>query len=365
MEFLVDRNKFFSALSFAGKAIPSRASHPVLANVLMDVAEEGRISIAGFDLSVAATASLDADVQQPGQVTLPYKLLHDIVSRLTAPVIRFEAIESDGGCPIVKVTADSGSYRINGMSADEYPSPPRISKSKGLELAGEDLLRGFDVCYAASSDETKQVLNSVNLKTKEGEAVFAAIDGHRMAIGTIPLEDGAEIEPINIPARLSRFFGHIKNDRVQIGYEQGMAIFEWGDYSVSTRLLDGLYPNYEQLFPASFERSIHFDRSLAIQCIDRVAAIDTKIVVKFHLDMTSITFELDSPGAGSAKETMPAILEGESMTLAFNPKYFTEALRHLDGETIVMRLNTPASAVVLTSDVEGQKVLLMPVQIRS
>lgn len=357
MEFLTNLD-ITAALSFVGKAVSFKPTHPVLAGVLVE-ASEGKLQLSGFDLSIGAKVSIAAEVSTPGSIVVPYKLLMDLVSRMDCEQLHFK----EEGDRVLRLKAGLGSYRFNCFDPDEFPKLFEVESEQQITIAGEDLAKCFDVSYAASHDESKQVLQGINLVGAESGARFAATDGHRLVVREYKPEEGVGIGSINIPSKVSAFLRHVKpTDEVTIAYEDGMAVLKWGDYEITTRLLDGTYPDYERLFPQAFERSVRFDKKAALSAIDRVMVMDIGKVI-LNIGTGRITFSVDSRESG-AKETIEAILEGEAIDMCLNPRYLTEALKHQEGETIVFSCNTPTSPIVLTSDGSTQRSLMMPIQIR-
>lgn len=357
MEFLTDL-KLMSALSFAGKAVPSRPTHPILSGVLIE-AKDGKVCISGFDLSVGAKVSIDADVVVSGSIVVPHKLLMDLVSRINDPM---HFTQEDDRTLVLKT--NTGVYRLGCFDPSEFPDLFEVNPEHKLAIGGEALARCFDVSYAASHDESKQVLQGINLTGSGSGAKFAATDGHRLVVKEYQQDGEIGIESINIPSSLSTFLRHVNpSDEVTIAYSEGMAILKWSNYELTTRLLDGNYPDYERLFPDSFARSVRFDKKAALQSLDRVMVMDVAKVI-LNIEAGKITFSINGEESG-AKETIEAILTGDPIEMCLNPKYLTDALKHQEGETIVFSCNTPTSPIVITSEGFTQRTLMMPIQIRS
>jgi DNA polymerase III subunit beta len=360
MEFLTDLN-LTTALSFAGKAVSSKPTHPVLSGVLIE-SGDGKLCLSGFDLSVGAKVTIAADVVTPGSMVVPYKLLMDLVSRINAP-IHF----TQEGDRVLVLKTNTGVYRINCFDPSEFPVLFEVNPEHKLTIGGEALARCFDVGYAASHDESKQVLQGINLTDSGSGAKFAATDGHRLVVKEYRQDGEIGIESINIPSSLSPFLRHVNpSDEVTIAYSDGMALLKWGNYELTTRLLDGTYPDYERLFPTSFARSARFDKKTALQSLNRVMVMDEARVI-LNIEAGKIVFSVDSEESG-AKESIDATVEGDPIEIptemCLNPKYLTDALKHQEGETIVFNSNSPTSPIVITSEGFTQRTLMMPIQIR-
>ncbi|GFE69908.1 DNA polymerase III subunit beta [Chroococcus sp. FPU101] len=384
MKFTCAQNELNTNLSLVSRAVPSRPTHPVLANVLFVADEEkGEISLTAFDLSLGIKTSFQATVSESGTVTLPAKLLTDIVSRLSDGEITLFVDEQDNAeeQTLATLTSISGRFQLRGMQATEFPQLPSIEDGEIIILPITALTEGLKASlFAASTDETKQVLTGVHLTGTPDNLEFAATDGHRLSVVQTPLED-AETSNITqgfgvtIPARTLRELERILSvnqttDLVTLRVDEGQIIFELGDQKLTSRKLEGAYPAYQQLIPKKFERSVTLERKRLLSSLERVAVLaDQKNnLVKFSLngDKGQLTLSVESPDLGSAKESMPAEMSGDDTDIAFNVKYLMDGLKALPATHVQMQLNESTQPVIF-SPLDGLKMtyLVMPVQIRS
>ncbi|MCL1464658.1 DNA polymerase III subunit beta [Argonema galeatum] len=392
MKFVCEQNDLNTNLSLVSRAVPSRPTHPVLANVLLSADENlQRVSLTAFDLSLGIKTSFAAQVENSGTLTLPAKLLNDIVSRLSNGEI---TIDDDAGEFVATITSSFGRYQVRGMEAEEFPELPAIEDGQTIYLAPDTLIEGLHgTLFATSADETKQVLTGVHLTGKKDGLEFAATDGHRLAmVETVhqPPEDGAhddeqlesEIElNVTVPARALREVERILGMRqsqstdqsakpVNLRFDSSQVVFEWGDQRLTTRLLEGQYPAYRQLLPNSFIRSITLDRKQFLSAIERISVLtDQKNnIFKANLDSVNqkLTLSVEAKDVGSGQESIPIqFITGEDIDIAFNVKYLMESLKNLNTQEVQMDLNNGLSPVVL-KPLGGSKAthLIMPVQLR-
>ncbi|MBW4491047.1 MAG: DNA polymerase III subunit beta [Trichocoleus desertorum ATA4-8-CV12] len=380
-------------LSLVSRAIPSRPTHPVLANVLLiaDAAAQ-RVSLTAFDLSLGIRTSFAAHVETGGEITLPAKLLNDIVSRLPEGEIGLadEAGSADASGESSDVlqatlTCSSGRYQMRGLSAVEFPELPVIEEGEVVYLPVEALVQGLQgSLFATSADETKQILTGVHLTLQQGSLEFAATDGHRLAVvqttGETPdAQAGGAIADteltVTIPAKtlreLERMVGmRPTEDSVALHLNPSQAVFEWADQRLTSRLLEGQYPNYRQLIPRQFSRQMTVERRLFLGALERIAVLaDQKNnVVKLSLDLEQqeIALSVDAQDVGNGREVIPAQVSGDSLDVAFNVKYLMDGLKALNTSEIQMQLNSATTPVVLTPlGSIKMTYLVMPVQIRS
>lgn len=379
MKLICTQTELNTHLSLVNRAVPSRPSLPVLANILLKAdVESQQVSLTGFDLSLGVQTRFPARIEEDGILTLPAKLLSDIVSRLPEGDL---TLDDAAGDYLATLTCASGRYQVRGMGAEEYPDLPTIAGDVAylpLDSLG-DGLRG--TLFATSNDETKQVLTGVHLTADENGLEFAATDGHRLAM-VQTLEVGDDDTPVNtaefdvtVPGKALRELERMLQlqqgrDAIAVRFDQGQLVFEIANQRLTSRLLEGQYPNYRQLIPRQFSRQMAVDRRLFASALERVAVMaDQKnSIIKLSLDAAKqeVVTTVDAQDVGSARETVPAQITGDDLDIAFNVRYLLEGLKALNSSEVQMQFNSPTSPSVLTP-LGGAKMtyLIMPVQIRS
>ncbi|NDG74128.1 MAG: DNA polymerase III subunit beta [Synechococcaceae bacterium WB8_1B_136] len=363
-------------LQLVSRAVAGRPTHPVLANVLLTAdAGTGRLSLTGFDLSLGIQTSLPASVQSSGAITLPARLFGEIVSRMPAdsPI----TLSCEEGGEQVELTSASGSYQMRGMPADDFPELPLAQSSTPIRLDPDVLVKGLRATlFASSGDEAKQLLTGVHLGLDEQGLECAATDGHRLAV--LRLENSAEGEgsvDVTVPARSLRELERLLSarsggDAVTLFCDRGQVVFHWADQVLTSRSLDGTYPNYRQLIPDSFARSLRLDRKALVSALERVAVLADQHnnVVKISTDPAAgqLAISADAQDVGSGSEALAAEVSGDAIQIAFNVRYVLEGLKAMGSERVELRCNAPTTPVVLAPlDDPGFTYLVMPVQIRS
>jgi DNA polymerase-3 subunit beta len=375
----------------------------VLGNVLLAAdTETQRVRLTAFDLSLGIQTSFAAEVESGGEITIPAKLLNDIVSRLPEGEITLEDQteeadgEVDGTRLIVTLTSASGRYQMRGMGSEEFPELPQVETGVAIHLPAEALIEGLRGClFSTSSDETKQVLTGVHLTMQQDSLEFAATDGHRLAVvqttnqnvvdeesetvgnGVVATKSAApDTSPLEftVPARalreLERILGISQSTDVALHFEQGQIVFQGGDHRLTSRTLEGQYPAYRQLIPRQFQRQITVERRQLLSAVERIAVLaDQKNnIVKFSIDSINQRLDLsvEAQDVGSGRESMSADISGESLDIAFNVKYLIDGLKALSTSDIQMQMNAANTPVILTP-LGGLKMtyLIMPVQIRN
>ncbi|WP_390129112.1 DNA polymerase III subunit beta [Synechococcus sp. HIMB2401] len=385
MKVVCSQSELNSALQLVSRAVATRPTHPVLANVLLTAdAGSNRLSLTGFDLSLGIQTSLAASVETSGAITLPARLLGEIVSRLSSDSPVTLAVDDSG--EQVQLTSLSGSYQMRGMSADDYPDLPMVESGMTLKLQPERLVQALKgTLFASSADEAKQLLTGVHLKFNQRALEAAATDGHRLAVLNVEdaLQDAAVTDAVDddgfavtLPSRslreVERLMASWRSDEpVSLFCDRGQVVFLAADQMVTSRTLEGTYPNYGQLIPDGFTRTFGMDRRALIAALERIAVLADQHnnVVKFSSQPEDgvVQISADAQDVGSGSESLPSNLEGDAMQIAFNVRYLLDGLKAMGSDRIVLHCNAPTTPAVLRSEEasEAFTYLVMPVQIRS
>jgi DNA polymerase III subunit beta len=388
-------------LSLVSRAVPSRPEPPVLGNVLIQANETTqKVTLIAFDGSLGIKTSFNAEVDAGGSITLPAKLLNDIVTRLPEIEITLEVPDTDPEDAnfVTTISSTSGQFQLTGIDAAEFPELPTIEQTaQTLELPIALLNQGLGGClFAASTELSKQILTGVHLKTQdigqhgfEDTLEFAATDSHRLAVVATNLTDfddesESESEPkskielpqlaVTIPAKALRELERIvsdaaASDRVKVSFDEQVMVFELGDRLLTSTKISGDYPAYGQLIPQNFSREIILDRKRLLSSLELVAILAQKNnLVKFslHKDDAELVVSADAQDVGNAEQSLPAEIMGDDIEIAFNIKYLMDGLKALSTTEIKMQLNEGHQPVIF-SPLGGLKMtyLVMPVQIRN
>lgn len=374
MKLVCSQTELNTSLSLVGRAVSTRPTHPILANVLLTAdAETGRLSLTGFDLSLGIQTSIAATVETSGAITLPARLFGDIVSRLSSGnPVTLNCAECHTQ---LELTSMSSSYQINGISAEDYPGLPLSHKTTPVVVNSDVLLRSLrSTIFAASNDESKQILTGVHL-TLNGALECAATDGHRLSVLTVANTEANQGFEVTIPARslreLERLLAGAKDQDVELFSEQGQVVITAGQQILTTRSLDGTYPKYQQLVPEKFDRKVTVNRKALIAGLERVSILADQHnnVVKFRTepDLGQVVLQADAQDVGSGLECIAAEISGNATKIAFNSRYLIDGLKVISSEDVILQCNAPSTPAVLRSADNSSEYLylVMPVQVRS
>ena len=387
MEIACQQSELNIAIQLVNKAVASRPTHPILSNILFTADEvTNKISLTGFDLNLGIQTSFDANVDKSGAITIPSKILAEIVSKLPndSPVIL--KVEEDSENILLK--SDRGSFNLKGIASDDYPNLPFVDSGTSLDLNPSIFLEALRLTmFSSSNDESKQLLTGVNFKFKNQSLESAATDGHRLAvISTSEGENFSKLEmmdnsnnsddylSVTIPTRSLREIEKlvntkIKEEVIKLFYDKGQVVFISSNQIITTRTLEGSYPNYSQLIPDSFSKIFKFERNSLINSLERIAVLadQQSSVVKINInDDKFASISADAQDIGNAKELLPVSFNGDQIEIAFNVRYLLEGLRVISSENILLKCNLPTTpAVVVPDDDSSYTYLVMPVQVRS
>jgi DNA polymerase-3 subunit beta len=387
MKLVCSQTELSTSLQLVSRAVASRPTHPVLANVLlMADAATGRLSLTGFDLNLGIQTSLPAAVESSGAITLPSRLFGEIVSRLSSdsPI----TLSCGDAEELVQLTSLSGSYQMRGMPADDFPDLPLVQSGTPIRIDAEALVKGLRATlFASSGDEAKQLLTGVHLRLDDDGLECAATDGHRLAV--LRLANVTEPKPVapaelvegetfavTVPARSLRelerlLSGRPSSEPLSLFSERGQVVVLWADQVLTSRTLDGTYPNYRQLIPESFNRRIVVDRRGFVSALERVAVLADQHnnVVKISSDPANgrVMIRADAQDVGSGSESLAAEISGEQIEIAFNVRYLLDGVKAMGSDQVVLQCNAPTTPAVLAPVGEENPFtyLVMPIQIRS
>jgi len=385
MEIVCNQNEFNYAIQLVSKAVASRPTHPILANLLL-TADQGtnKISLTGFDLNLGIQTSFDATVNKSGAITIPSKLLSEIVNKLPSetPV----SLDVDESSDNILIKSDRGSFNIKGIPSDDYPSLPFVESGTSLNIDPSSFLKALKLTiFASSSDDSKQLLTGVNFTFNLKYLESAATDGHRLAVVLVDnkenfdeKEDFASNEEnlsVTIPTRSLREIEKLVSLRssensIKLFYDKGQVVFISSNQIITTRTLEGSYPNYSQLIPDNFTKLFTFNTKKIIESLERIAVLadQQSSVVKIKLNEKDLALvSADAQDIGNASELVPVSFDFDQFDIAFNVRYLLEGLKVISSENVIFKCNLPTTPAVLVPEdnINSFTYLVMPVQVRS
>lgn len=373
MKFKINRDHFANGLAQVLNVVGSKATMPILSNVLIE-AEKDQISLTTTNLDLGIRCKIKAEVKETGAVTLPVKRLAGIVRELPNVDVAFDGSPNHQ----VKLASGGSTFRIMGIGKEEFPPLPEFGEEHVYSLEQSELATMLrSVAYAQSTDESRYILNGVYFNFREGKLSLVATDGRRLALLAkeieIPAEaGGAIILPAKTVAELTRLLD--KGEKVKINFNERRAAFQIATDKDTSGLIDhvylyskvveGNYPNYQQVIPKETHQRIKLERELFLQCVHRAALVCSEKANSVKLKLSSNLLELmaQSPDFGEAHESMAIGYSGPDLQVAFNPTFLMDPLRALAKDEVFFEVKDEVSPGVFKT-LESFVCVIMPVRL--
>lgn len=364
MKLTVNRDVLLAALTQVQSVVSARTTIPVLSNVLL-TAEKGRLVFSTTDLEVSVRTEVVADVAKVGSSTLPAKRLFSVIRELPPHDVEIDVDAKH----TASIRCGTAFFKIMGLAADDFPNIPEPEGDQVFTLEQSTLKAMLkSVQYASSMDETRYVLNGVLFSFAEGKLTVVATDGRRLALCEQEVEfpAGAEMDFVVPSKTVNELVRNLSSEgEIRITTAGNQGAFDIGDLRIISKLIDGTFPNYRQVIPASCEERIALEREALLAAVRRVALVTNEqsnsIKLTFgenQLDIVSVT-----PDIGEAREQLPMKYTGKQMTIAYNPEFLMAPLRVLDSDEVFLEITDELSPGVLKSDISFLYVI-MPMRLQ-
>jgi DNA polymerase-3 subunit beta len=343
MKLICPRQALLSELQIVVRAAAMRGAIQALGGVLV-AAEDGTVRLAATDTEIALRTSLEAEVEQPGTVLLPARLLVDIVRSASGDSISLEHRPESSE---VLVSSDRATFSLRTLLADDFPRMPDLPGDGDVVLPAKALAETIErVAKAASRDETRPVLTGILMSVEEGTLRMVATDSYRLSVKETPLESDAEIRfEANVPARalqeLSRIVGETRAEVVAIVSRENQVVFGAERVTLSSRLIDGQFPNYRQLLPESYEHEIKLSRDELLSVVRRISLMAQRTApLRLRFESGSVTLSAQTPDVGEASESLPVNYQGDELEIGFNPHFLQDGLESVESDELQLKLIT-------------------------
>ncbi len=373
MKFKINRDHFSNGLAQVLNVVGSKATMPILSNVLIE-ADKDHISLATTNLDLGIRCKIKADVKEAGAITLPVKRLATIVRELPNIDVSVETTPSHQA----KITSGGSAFKIMGMGKEEFPPMPEFADEKAVALEQEELATMLkSVSYAQSSDETRYILNGVYFSFKDDKLTLVATDGRRLALTSKELASPESAGSIILPAKTVNELVRLldKGTKVRLAITEKRSAFQIGTDKVGenglieniylfSKVVDGNYPNYNQVVPKETHQRIKLERELFLQCVHRAALVTSEKSnsVKLKLSNNLLEITASSPDFGDAHESMAIEYTGPELQVAFNPQFVMDPLRALNKDQVFFELKDEVSPGVFKT-LENFLCVIMPVRL--
>ena len=367
MRFTITREKLQEGLSAVGASIPSKTTLPVLANILVETTDKG-IRLSGTDLDIAVATEVAADVDSPGGITIPAKKLIEIARELPPNPVK---VASSGD---QRITLECGrsKFKLLGLPKDEFPAFPAVKFANALRIKSGELQQLISpVAFAVSTEESRPILNGVLWELRADRMRMVATNGHRLAKMELPVNGGGGSQDLIVPPKaleqIRRLFP--AEEELEIAKGENHLGFRSPLTSVFTRLIEGPYPNYEQVIPKDNDKVCIADKALLTSAIKRMSVIasDQTHRIKLSFNAGMLKFAVQTPDLGEAQDEIPVRFDGDPIDIGFNASYLLEVLRFIPTDEVKLTLKAPERAATIEpeawKDPAAFLALVMPLRL--
>src|SRR5437762_4627720 len=343
----VSREELSQKLGVVSRGVSTRTAVLVLGGIQLR-AEGGRLHLAATDMELSLRASLDCSVEDEGEVVVPGRLLLDIARSLPAEDVVIEHRPEEAA---VTVTSGSANYRLHTYSAEDFPRLPDVEGTSLHAIDREALIETIGrVGRSASRDESRPVLTGILVRFEPGKIVMAATDSYRLAVKETPVSGSLpELEAI-IPARALQELARIAAgaDEIQLGLQENHVVFGAEGAWLTTRRIDGQFPNYRQLLPEQFEHELQLPREELLEVVRRVSLMAQRnSPLRLRFAEGELTVSAQTQDVGEAHESLPAAFAADAMEIGFNAEFLRDGLESVVTDAVRLKLISPLRPAVL------------------
>lgn len=367
MRFTISREKLQEGLAAVAPSIPAKTTLPVLANILIETTDRG-IRLSGTDLDIAVSMEVSADVETTGAITIPAKKLAEIARELPPASVKIGAV----GEQRVMLECGRSKFKLLGLPRDEFPTFPQVRFQDSWHVRSGDLQKLIShTSFAVSTEESRPILNGVLWELRPERMRMVATNGHRLTRMDLPITSGSPGGDLIVPPKaldqVRRLFP--AEEELEIAQGDNHLGFRSPFTSVFTRLIEGPYPNYEQVIPRDNDRVAISDKVALISALKRMSVIasDQTHRIRLSFNAALLRFSVQTPDLGEAQDELPIRFTGDPIDIGFNANYLLEILRYIPTEEVRMTLKAPERAVTVEpegwSDPAVYLCLVMPLRL--
>jgi DNA polymerase-3 subunit beta len=366
LKITIQRDELVARLQVASRALSARATTQALAGILIS-AQENKLTLRATDLEMGLQTELEGQTQGEGAVLLPGRQLVEVARSLGVDDVTLETREAERD---VELRSGNAVFHLRTLPLEDFPQFPEPSEQP-LKIPADAFASTVEtVARAASRDDMRPVLTGVLVSAAGQQMTMVATDSYRLSVKQTQLAEdvGGELEA-NVPARALRELARIligeEAEAVEVSLLANQAVFSAGRVLLTTRLIEGQFPNYSQLLPESFEHDIRLSRAEFLEVTRRVSQLAQRNApLRLSLKQGELTVAAETPEVGDATETMPVQFEGEPLEIGFNPEFLRDGIESVEGDELLLRLISPLRPGLLQPG-EGEefRYLVMPIRL--
>ena len=367
MKISLERDALFAQVQTVSRVASTRSAIQALSGVQLTANSSG-CELRATDMDVGLRVPLEAEVAREGTVVLPARLIVDVVRSLPAEHVSLELRSAEQD---VELVAGNATFHIRTLRGDDFPPFPEPDPDSSVELPADAFVStALKVAGSASRDETRPVLTGILVSASDRELRMVATDSYRLSVKETtldaPLSSGFEV---NVPARalqeLARLVSHDQDEPLSVSVRQNQVLFTLGRVILSSRLIDGQFPNYRQLLPEIFEHELRLGGSELTEVVRRISLLAQKNApLRLAFTEGELTVSAQTPDVGEARESMPVAFTGEPLEIGFNPEFLRAGLEGIDEGDVLLKLISPLRPGLIESGDESRfRYLIMPIRL--
>jgi DNA polymerase-3 subunit beta len=363
LRITASKDELVQALGVVSRAVSTRTSVQILSGILLEP-QGGELRLAATDMELSLRANVQAQIEGDGAIVLPGKTLADIARLLPSDEVVIEHKPSEA---VVHITSGTASYTLNMYNPEDFPRLPELDAVETFSVDRESLLETIHrVARAASRDESRPVLTGILVSFTGGKIVMAATDSYRLAVKETELGGNApELEAI-VPSRALQELARIANagDTVEVGVYENQVLFSTEGAWLTTRRIDGQFPNYRQLLPEQFEHELTIPRVELLEVVRRASVmIQRATPLQLRFAEGELTVIARTHEVGESQESMPIGFTGETLEIGFNADFLRDGLESMDGDDVRFKLISPLRPAVIQGEGDDFTYLVMPIRL--
>ncbi|MBJ79701.1 MAG: DNA polymerase III subunit beta [Myxococcales bacterium] len=370
MKFTIQSSELTKALFRVQGIADKKSTMPILAHVLIEASNQGELRLSATDLEVGLTGTYEANVSKPGSIAVHARHLYDILKALPEDEVNFEVAENQW----IKISSGKSNFKLVGMSGDEFPNLPSHTETDTFQIPSEDLAQMIErTIFCVSADDNRHNLSGVYCEVRDKKTLrLVATDGHRLAFSEknftneLPFESG-----VIVPKKGFQELRRVLQDddaveTVELGFTNNSGFLRADNVILTTRLIEGQFPDYQQVIPQEAGEEIKISKSKLSQALRRVSLLSQgkSYGVRFVFNEDSLELVAEDPELGNANETIDVAYQGNPLTIGFNARYIMEVLGLVSEDSICLELTDDLSpGIIQPLEETGFLTVIMPMRI--
>ncbi len=366
MHIICNQDLLINSINTVLKACSNKTTKPILECILVKAANN-QVTLVGYNLELGIESTIDAEVLVEGSIALEAKIFSEIIRKLPNKDV---AISTNDNY-MTTIVCEKSKFSIAGQASDEFPDLPEVKKDKKYtlsQLAFKEMIR--QTIFSVAQEESRPILTGEMLQIKNGCLNMVSVDGYRISYRQLDISIENGEEEVVVPGRtlgeISKILSADDADDMQLYFEDKHILFDLGSSKVVSRLLEGEFLKYEQVFSSDYETRIQVDRKDFLMSIERAALISRegkKNPIKFEIDGDNMIITSKAE-LGTAREEVAIELEGSELSIAFNPRYLIDALKSIDDDAVCIHFISALTPCII-QPIEGNhyKYLILPIRV--